>query len=497
MNTKLKQKWIALGAAIIVITGVAFAFSNRDLLKGSFPTTGPVIDISDSIGSLNLDLADTVMVYDDYLNEYYVDLAQTYANQAQEFADEADDCAGRLDDYYGWDVSACSDTDSGEDYEEQGSVTGTSWYDGSAWTDVEDFCLSDEELVEYFCLDDEDSVFDGMAYGEVVSCDSGYTCSEGACVPEEPNNEPNECEDDNDCDFGYYCTSSNTCNEVLTLSCKDSDDGVDYYEESTVSGTDFEDYDEVRNQTEYCVDSNTVMEYWCPESGMYEDYLYHSEFDCPDNYACQDGECVNILTDREYECEEPFTDTSDEMVCRAYNAGIVNGKSRTKFDPYAGITRAEVIKVIILTMGEDPLYYDRGIVDMDEDHWAWAYVNRAKDLGIITESTFNPDVEVTRGTTMVWLVRAAGETLDRDEWEDRIPWSDMDEDNPTTYAAVIANDTIVDFLDEGETPVAEGYTDGTFRPENNILRYEALYLAYRSYLAWFEDTDSFVDPNED
>jgi len=495
MKKKMQKRLIALGAGLIVIAAISFGYSNRDLLQGQLDPN--VID--EITEGLTLDLSDTVSIYDDATNEYYASLAEQYAEQAQIWADDAADCADQLDDYYGWDkVDACSDTDNGEDYETKGSISGTSWYDGSTWDAVEDFCIDEDQLVEYFCIDDANSVFDGNAYGEVVNCENGYSCSDGACIADEepePDPEP-ECSDDSDCSFGYTCSNSQVCEAIDLATCEDSDGGIDIYEEATVSGTDYDGYNEVEDATEYCDDDDSVVEYWCPDSGTYEGYLYYESFDCPDNYACQDGECINILTDTDYDCEDPFTDTNDEMVCRAYNAGIVNGKSYSKYDPYAGITRAEVIKVIILSMGEDPLGSDQGIVDMNASHWAWGYVNRAKDLGIITESTFNPDIEVTRGTTMVWLVRAAGETLDKDEWEDRIPWSDMTTSNPTTYAAIIANDTIVEFLDEGETPVAEGYSDGTFRPENNILRYEALYLAYRSYLAWFQDEGSFIDPNE-
>lgn len=509
----MKKRLIAIGGVLIVLAGFAFAVSNRDLLRGQVSGI-PSIDTSP------FELAETVTVYDDALNEYYANLAQTYANQAAEFATTAEACADSLDAYYGWNITvACSDTDGGEVYDTKGTVNGNLWYDGTEWEDIDDFCISEDQLVEYWCVEDSTSVFDGTIFGEVVECETGTSCSDGACVADPiiectddtdcddgyscssdnicVEDEPEiECTDDDDCEFGYACSSSNTCDEVDLIACEDSDGGFDIYDDSNVSGTDFEDYDEV-DLDEYCIDSDTLEEYWCPESGTYDGYLYHETYDCPNGYACQDGECIDILTDEDYECEEPFTDTNDEMVCRAYNAGIVSGKTRTSYDPYAGITRAEVIKIIILTMGEDPSYDDADILDMDEDHWAWGYVNRAKELDIITEYTFNPDVEVTRGTTMVWLVRAAGETLDRDEWEDRIPWSDMTVGNPATYAAIIANDTLVEFLDEGEVPVAQGYTDGTFRPENSILRYEALYLAYRSYLAWFEEEGTFVDPNEE
>jgi len=506
----MKKRLFALGAGLIVISGIAFGFSNKDLLRGDFTGTG--IDFG-------IDFSDTVDVYDDATNQYYADLAQTWANEAQAHADTADNCATGLDAFSSWDMTLeCSDTDGGIDYETYGETTGTSWYDGTEWDPAVDFCLDEDQVVEYWCIDDSSSIFDGFAAGAAYDCGDGYSCSDGACVADEApecsddsdcsdgytcsdagvcEEEELECSDNSDCNFGYSCSDDYVCEEVTPNTCEDSDDGINYYEEATASGTDYDDYDEVENQTEYCIDDDTLLEFWCPDSGTYEDYLYYEEFDCPDNYACQDGACVNILTSDDYECEDPFRDTDDEMVCRAYNAGIINGKSSTKYDPYAGITRAEVIKIIILTMGEDVLEYDQGILDMDESHWAWGYVNRAKDLGIITESTFNPDVEVTRGTTMVWLVRAAGETLPKEEWEDIIPWSDMTDDNPSTYAAMIGYLTEVDFLDEGTMSVVNGYTDGTFRPENGILRYEALYLTYRSYLAWFEDEGTFEDPDEE
>lgn len=495
MKKDAKNRLLVLGIGLIVIGGIAFGLSNTNFLKGAFPS-----DLESELQDYTLSETVNVSTNND-LNEYYAALAEAYANQAQEFADDGQDCVDDLEQYYGWDITLdCSDTDGGIDYDTQGSIDGVSWYSGDEVSNGEEYCLDADTLVEYWCIDDASSLFDNMVAGDTYDCGEGYSCSDGACIEDKEEPDP-ECTIDSDCSDGYSCSNSNVCEEdpSVPYACEDEDEGIDYFTQSDVSGTSYVDGSKVSNEEEYCDDNGDLVEYWCPETGAYADYLYSESFECPDDYICDDGACIDIddvLTSKDYECDEPFTDTNDEMICRAYKAGIVKGKSYSKFDPFAGITRAEVIKIIILTMGEEPLESDQGIRDMDESHWAWGYVNRAKKLKIITESTFNPDVEVTRGTTMVWLVRAAEETLDKDEWEDRIPWSDMTDDNPVTYAAVIANDTIVEFLDEGDTPVAEGYSDDTFRPENSILRYEAVYLAYRSYLAWFSDEESFVDPDE-
>jgi hypothetical protein len=475
IKKSMKNRLFVVGMGLIAMSAFAFGFSNADLLKGRVNTPedpeislDPQYDFSDEI----------VLDIFGGLNEFTAKQAKMYSEQAQEFAEEAQECVDDLDQYYGWSkVNKCSDTDGGVDYETKGTINGTSWYDGSSVKDQEEYCSDSNTLVEYWCIDDANSIFDGLIAGDSYSCKNGYSCSDGACIPDVVIDEP-----------------------TVPYSCEDSDDGIDYYSQSTVSGTSHDDESRVSNKQEYCEDEDTLIEYWCPESGEYAEYLYSESFECPDEYTCDDGACISrddILRSRDYDCEEPFRDTNDEMVCRAYKAGIVNGKTYTSFDPYAGITRAEVIKLIILTMGEEPLNRNQGVLDMNSGHWAWGYVNRAKDLDIITESTFNPDVEVSRGTTMVWLVRAAEQTLDRDEWEDRIPWSDMTVYNPVTYAAMIGNDEMVEFLDGDEEPVVEGYSDNTFRPENNIMRYEAVYLVYRSYLAWFADEDTFVDPDED
>jgi hypothetical protein len=129
----------------------------------------------------------------------------------------------------------CSDTEDGSDVWVAGTVT----KDNKSYTD---YCLSSEQIVEYYCGDDD------KVATKYLDCPSGYSCSDGICV--------------------------------LISECVDSDSGQDRYTRGTITkGT--------VSYEDYCIDGDTVKEYYCSGNDIYWNYL-----DCPSGYSCSDGRCV-------------------------------------------------------------------------------------------------------------------------------------------------------------------------------------------------------------
>ncbi|ADG83044.1 S-layer homology domain-containing protein [Thermincola potens] len=100
--------------------------------------------------------------------------------------------------------------------------------------------------------------------------------------------------------------------------------------------------------------------------------------------------------------------------------GIITGQSSSRFNPDGLITRAEFATMLAKACGLDP-YEPQGesFRDVDEDHWAFPYVEAAVRAGIVNGVSaryFAPARTITREQAAVMLARAANvEMLDNDK----------------------------------------------------------------------------------
>ncbi|PIN79442.1 hypothetical protein COV16_04185 [Candidatus Woesearchaeota archaeon CG10_big_fil_rev_8_21_14_0_10_34_8] len=95
-------------------------------------------------------------------------------------------------------IDSCSDSD-GDDGYEYGTVTMSYTTDGvSNSVEYSDTCSGSDYVTEYLC----DNIY---LESDLVKCDLGYDCVDGACVEE-------TCTSDSDCsDFGYHCGDESVC----------------------------------------------------------------------------------------------------------------------------------------------------------------------------------------------------------------------------------------------------------------------------------------------
>ncbi len=117
----------------------------------------------------------------------------------------------------------------------------------------------------------------------------------------------------------------------------------------------------------------------------------------------------------------PFTDVPQKQwfyskVVDAYTMGIMKGKTATKFDPLATITRAEVVTILanLAKLEKDDIddfdFYMDNFSDADYSAWYADYMGWAYEKGIIagyTDGTLKPNAKITRAE----IVKMAGNFL--------------------------------------------------------------------------------------
>lgn len=152
-----------------------------------------------------------------------------------------------------------------------------------------------------------------------------------------------------------------------------------------------------------------------------------------------------------------------------YHIGAIRGYSDGNFYPNEDITRGAISKIIILAMGEEyredePL--PSPFSDVPSSHVFYPYIMRMKDLGITSgysDGTFRPEEPLTRSALAKFLTIAH----DGEEpfYNDCVqPFPDVSCDN-VFYPYIRRLKEIFD-----EEGVSLGYSDNTFRPDENITR---------------------------
>jgi hypothetical protein len=200
--------------------------------------------------------------------------------------------------------------------------------------------------------------------------------------------------------------------------------------------------------------------------------------------------------DEDLECESPFEDTdghwAEKTICLLYEAGVVSGRTTSTFVPNDSITRAELLKMILLNAGEEveAVELTEPYTDVSEDDWYYEYVTYGTDLGVVEgyeDGSFQPNKEVNRAEAIVMLLRMAeiddpyvtcgdeDEDCSEPDQFDDVEWGEW-------YAGEVAR-----ALEYG---IVEGYEeeDGsyTFGPDSEISRAEAAKIVRRAWYVWYQ-----------
>lgn len=165
---------------------------------------------------------------------------------------------------------------------------------------------------------------------------------------------------------------------------------------------------------------------------------------------------------------------------RLREAGIIDGHPTGRFRPDEPVTRAELVKLVVLAKQFDTGSACDGLFqDVPCGAWHASYVETAFRMAIAEgegSRTFLPDEPVTRQQLFAIIVRAMGK-----RWEA----ASMNSDAITGQLAQFADNRAIEWwarpsvalaLNEG---ITKGYDDGTFRPGALTSRAEAAALAAR------------------
>jgi uncharacterized protein YukE len=186
-------------------------------------------------------------------------------------------------------------------------------------------------------------------------------------------------------------------------------------------------------------------------------------------------------------CSDPFVDTrghwAQEVICKAYHAGIVNGKSYNMFEPETYVTRAEFLKMLVKSAGYDE-HNANGLSetfeDVDDSDWYSWVIKVAENLDVARSRDsggfFNGESLSTRADSTLLAVRMAGEQL----WgwgEADIPFTDVHSTDYFAYAVIIAYRKDILTLP----------ADKLFNPYRYLTRAEAIAITTRAWQAWYRD----------
>ena len=169
---------------------------------------------------------------------------------------------------------------------------------------------------------------------------------------------------------------------------------------------------------EFTADTVTVAEGWTTShTSVYIPYAERT-----------DGKCLKIAVMAEYPAENlwgmayvresslPFTDVpldhwGDVGAVYAYESGLFNGVTASRFDPNGGMTRAMMATVVYRLAGSPDVPAKKlSFDDVEEGSWYYKGVAWCQSVGIVTgvsDTRFDPEGKVTREQTACFLYRYA------------------------------------------------------------------------------------------
>ena len=217
-------------------------------------------------------------------------------------------------------------------------------------------------------------------------------------------------------------------------------------------------------------------------ASKYKTYYANFLSDRDDHTDSQQSSNVTLTYDATG-CYQPFDDVfghwAETVIEKLYCRGIVSGRSAYRFEPDLTITRAEFLKIALLNAGYSPSgYTGEGFNDVYSSDWYYSYISLAEDHDFINgyeDGSFKPNNAINRAEALTILIRIAGQTRYGFSSSD-IPFYDVSVDDWFAYATIIAY----------EDDIVDGYSDGSFRPENDVTRAEVVMMASNAYDAYYD-----------
>lgn len=163
---------------------------------------------------------------------------------------------------------------------------------------------------------------------------------------------------------------------------------------------------------------------------------------------------------------------AQEAITYLAERGIVAGRGNGVFAPNDGVTREEMVKLIVTAFSNEGSGVACDFADVAADRWSYPYIATAFHLGLITgvdDLNFDPTGGIIRESLAVILYRAyklAGKEVDAGNA------SFTDNGRIADYAKDAVNTMV-------KLGVMEGMGDGTFSPKTVVTRAQAAKVIYK------------------
>ena len=172
----------------------------------------------------------------------------------------------------------------------------------------------------------------------------------------------------------------------------------------------------------------------------------------------------------------PFKDVEKsspyyDAIIWAADKGVTTGKTADTFGINDGCTRAQIVTFLYRAAGSPAVKADtvNPFTDVSKDSVYYNAILWAVEKGITkgtTETTFDPNAVCTRGQIVTFLFRASGD-------EKVATGTDFADVAATSYCADAVAWAVAN-------KVANGFADGTFRPEATCTRGQAVTFIFRA-----------------
>lgn len=182
-------------------------------------------------------------------------------------------------------------------------------------------------------------------------------------------------------------------------------------------------------------------------------------------------EAVEVAAASASESDVPFKDIdghwAEDDIIRAYHAGLVKGIEADQFGPEVSLTRAMFVTMLYRMAGEPEVRSTKTcFTDVPANKYYAEAVAWAVDAGVtygMTETTFGPNLKITREQMMTMLYRYA-ETV---EGRDVSARADLSVFSDSASVSGWAKDAVAWAVAE---EIIFGYTGGTLQPKVNATR---------------------------
>lgn len=176
--------------------------------------------------------------------------------------------------------------------------------------------------------------------------------------------------------------------------------------------------------------------------------------------------------DKPIEYEYP-NDWSRPALIFTVENGIFAGDENHNLNPGNNITRAEMAAVLVRLLGAKESADLSAFTDLDKNAWYMTELSAAVKAGIfggVSATSMEPNDPITREQAVVVLSRAFGIVS-----EDRTSYKNFTDGSQVSPYARDALSAM------RETGLANGYEDGSFRPQSSITRAEVAQLLYNLF----------------